>query len=76
MAELKITACEDALARPFVDKMLCAEALVTSRHPVHIHGAWRYFKGNAILAVYGDAVAARYLCLRWLEAKLTKGTYS
>ncbi|KAF2092796.1 hypothetical protein NA57DRAFT_49569 [Rhizodiscina lignyota] len=71
----KIAACEIAIAYQFSDKLLCATALHTFQGGIVVRDAFQAIHRNDRLAVYGDAVAASYLCRKWLDIGLQKSQW-
>lgn len=73
--DTKITDLESIIAPfNFNDKLWAAKSLNTTGNPVVLLGAWHSLPRNDTIAIYGDAVAAGYLCGKWLAADLPKGT--
>ncbi|KAF5607634.1 ribonuclease III [Fusarium pseudoanthophilum] len=71
----KIAECETIIAYKFDDKALCAQALNTAADSNSVYVLDRCFKTmpkNDRLAVYGDSVAASYLCSLWIKRGLPK----
>ena len=70
----RITRCEAIIGYVFKSKALCIEALNAAGDIIfRVDGVPYRLPKNNRLAVYGDSVAASYLCGLWLERELTTG---
>lgn len=71
--QTKMTACESIIDYSFTDEVLCAKALIAYAARVPVQGRFLSLLHNSLMAVYGDAVSASYLCRKWLDRGLSKG---
>jgi hypothetical protein len=69
----KIDACEAIIDYNFNDRVKCAKALNAAGPGAFLLGTIQGIPRNGSMAVYGDAVAASYLCRTWLNTGLEKG---
>ncbi|KAG9255769.1 ribonuclease III domain-containing protein [Emericellopsis atlantica] len=71
----KVSRCEKIIQYSFNSKVLCAKALnaaADSKSVYILDGLSRQMPKNDRLAVYGDSVAACYLCSIWEQRGLAK----
>lgn len=73
--ETKIAAFQMISSYSFTRPEPILEALNLSGQGVFYQNQLMRLPTNSRLAVYGDLVATRYLCIQWVKTSLTKGIY-
>lgn len=72
----KVEQCETIIGYVFMTKTLCGEALNAGGESLYfLGGASLTVPKNDRLAIYGDSVAASYLCRLWYEGGREKGQW-
>lgn len=71
----KIAEVERILDRPFVNKLLCAQAIQMAAPIVilTVNGQQHRVEANKRLAILGDAVATQVLCTLWFRNRDQSG---